>query len=441
MAIEPCYSYRINANEKLDSEMTSKEEHFESSYKVGEEAIRQLFSPPVGQFGEIVLRASESFATSGRKRLWVQIDEETFSIEIDMFEVKSIEDLESMVDIGQPPVATEPVFNGIFPIGPREIAAFGNTRWELGSFSVELTLNKDKYGFIGVKHTKEIVSGMRISGRFPVKLEKEELDGFRSRFRNSFCRAIFDARINGATVREDYESAGWNIDDERYQIRWSPDGPLKIFSDGVFVKEIPREKTGLGGDIMMTERLPLNREGNDIAFKTSDLESLEQRIGIELAKDPFGHVSRTDRWEAPERDSIVSIALRIMGDNLDPDEVTKCLGREADKRQFKGQVMGISNDGSQNVSQCGCWTINMMDLDLEEGLEEALLEMMENLSDDSSVWSGLTEEASIDLFVDIYMGGCNDCFSLSPKTMRKMGERGIRVMVDVVDRHTWEPAD
>ena len=65
----------------------------------------------------------------------------------------------------------------------------------------------------------------------------------------------------------------------------------------------------------------------------------------------------------------VKVTLRIFGEELDPDEISKMLRCEPTHQARKGDTVAADNKGHQRVSPFGIWGLNSMeseDVDLEE---------------------------------------------------------------------------
>ena len=113
-----------------------------------------------------------------------------------------------------------------------------------------------------------------------------------------------------------------------------------------------------------------------------------------------------------------------MGDELDPDEVSRLLGcepslayREGDEHRFK--------TGS-TIRKCGMWSLNAEDREPAD-LDAQITEIFDRVSDDPTIWAELSAAYTIDIFCGFFMKGTDEGLDVSPATMKILGDRGIRL--------------
>ena len=121
--------------------------------------------------------------------------------------------------------------------------------------------------------------------------------------------------------------------------------------------------------------------------------------------------------------------LRIFGDALDPAEVTRVLGVEPSTAERKGEAIA-GRSGHVRVAKTGRW-----DLRLDEcvpGDPDAQVQgLLARIRADIVVWRALASRFDIDLFCGWFMAGGNEGVELSPATLLALGERGIRLGIDL----------
>jgi ribosomal protein L19 len=126
--------------------------------------------------------------------------------------------------------------------------------------------------------------------------------------------------------------------------------------------------------------------------------------------------------------SKTAAALRISGDDLDPDEVTQLLGRKPDRAQRKGEFVQAAS--GEHTSRTGVWSVKAGsrtpgDLDLQIG------ELLAGTTDDLAVWRRLADRFRVDVFCGFFMRDANEGISVSPLTLKRLGERGIELGLDI----------
>lgn len=122
-------------------------------------------------------------------------------------------------------------------------------------------------------------------------------------------------------------------------------------------------------------------------------------------------------------------SLRIFGDDLIPEEVTNLLGCAPTNSYPKGFVQ-VMRSGRELVRKTGGWFLDASPAE-PENLDGQVTELLSQLTSDMSIWSGLAQRFTLDLFCGWFMGGSNEGVSVAPNTLRALGERGIELSLDI----------
>jgi hypothetical protein len=136
------------------------------------------------------------------------------------------------------------------------------------------------------------------------------------------------------------------------------------------------------------------------------------------------------------------ITFRVLGDDLDPDEITRLLRCDPHESERKGDPI-LRRDGTvARQAKTGSWRLG---LDRDETDEwdcaEAMMELVTRLPKEIDLWKDLTGRFAVDLFVALSMPARNKGFSLSPEVMAYLGNRGIEAGFDIYyDEKSAEPA-
>jgi len=121
--------------------------------------------------------------------------------------------------------------------------------------------------------------------------------------------------------------------------------------------------------------------------------------------------------------------LRISGDDLLPDEVSDLLGTRPTTSHAKGQELNLRS-GRSRITRHGIWQLSATDTEPED-LDSQVAEILGQLSGDLAVWHSLGKRFRIDLFCGWFLGGSNEGVEISPHTLLALGERGIRLGLDI----------
>ena len=120
--------------------------------------------------------------------------------------------------------------------------------------------------------------------------------------------------------------------------------------------------------------------------------------------------------------------LRLFGDDLVPEEITALLGAEPTRSTFRGQVNELTR--VPKVWRTGSWRLEAPDAE-PANPDGQIAEILDELTPDLEVWRSLAARFKIDLFCGWFMAKGNEGVSLSTDTLRALGERGIRLEIDL----------
>ena len=122
-------------------------------------------------------------------------------------------------------------------------------------------------------------------------------------------------------------------------------------------------------------------------------------------------------------------SLRIFGDDLQPEEISRLLGCAPTKAWPKGHVQ-ISKSGREFVKKAGGWLLHASETE-PENLDGQVSELLAKLTSNLGIWVELAQRFEIDLFCGWFMESSNEGVSVSIATMRALGERGIELSLDI----------
>lgn len=122
-------------------------------------------------------------------------------------------------------------------------------------------------------------------------------------------------------------------------------------------------------------------------------------------------------------------SLRIMGDELVPEEISRLLNAVPTSAYAKGQKLpsGVATRRS------GMWRLSAKETEPED-LDNQVSELLSHVTSDLSVWGDITTRFRVDLFCGWFLGSGNEGVEISPKTMLALGQRGIMLSLDIYER-------
>src|SRR5690348_13727958 len=108
---------------------------------------------------------------------------------------------------------------------------------------------------------------------------------------------------------------------------------------------------------------------------------------------------------APVRRSVAT--LRVVGDALQPAQITKALGHAPTSSHTKGEVLVGKNTGISRVAKFGMWRLEATERE-PANLDEQIAELLAKLTSDLDVWRSITSVYTTDLFCGLFMDQANE---------------------------------
>jgi hypothetical protein len=123
--------------------------------------------------------------------------------------------------------------------------------------------------------------------------------------------------------------------------------------------------------------------------------------------------------------SKTAASLRLFGDDLNPDEVTRLLGKEPDVAERKGDIRP-----SGSTVRRGRWSVKV-GRRAPGDLDGQIAELLAGTTEDLAVWQRLTSVYAANVFCGLFLEQENEGVDVSPQTLRMLGERGVKLQLDI----------
>lgn len=131
----------------------------------------------------------------------------------------------------------------------------------------------------------------------------------------------------------------------------------------------------------------------------------------------------------------VRVSVRVVGDDLDPDEVTRLLGVEPTFAARKGErVTRRTRTGTERarVQSVGVWSHALTPHSSPDWeLGAALDELLSRFPEDPGLWALLRARYSVDVFCGLFLGSDNQGADLRPETLGAVARRGLTLSLDI----------
>lgn len=128
--------------------------------------------------------------------------------------------------------------------------------------------------------------------------------------------------------------------------------------------------------------------------------------------------------------NLIRASLRIWGHDLDPDEITRLLGKEPHAVQWRGHPMRLPSGAEGRILSFSSWALRS-DESSSGDLDVQVAQILDRTTDDLTVWRRIASAHRMDLFCGFFLQSHNEGLSLSPGTLRDLGEREITLSLDI----------
>ena len=123
-------------------------------------------------------------------------------------------------------------------------------------------------------------------------------------------------------------------------------------------------------------------------------------------------------------------ALRVSGDELDPEEITRALGCMPTASQRKGEVRIGKYTQASVIARIGQWRLDATPTEPAD-LTAQVGELVGKLTSDLTVWKTISAKYRIDLYCGWFMKGGNEGVKMPPETIKSLSSRFIALDVDI----------
>lgn len=137
--------------------------------------------------------------------------------------------------------------------------------------------------------------------------------------------------------------------------------------------------------------------------------------------------------------SRTAASLRIMGPDLDPDEITRLLGKTPERAEKRGQVIR-GKSGHERTARQGTWGVRA-EPSSPGDLDAQIAALLAGTTDDLTVWQKVVSAFRADVFCGLFLEGSNEGLEISPATMKMLGDRGLKLGLDIYGGDNGDDSD
>lgn len=110
-------------------------------------------------------------------------------------------------------------------------------------------------------------------------------------------------------------------------------------------------------------------------------------------------------------------------------EISRCLGRLPTVGVKKGGIW-LTSDGAEKAAHKGSWRVTV-ERRRPGDLDGQAAELFAPLKSDLVVWNDLSRRFKADVFCGLFLNELNESISLSHKTLKESGWRGLSLGMDI----------
>ena len=135
-----------------------------------------------------------------------------------------------------------------------------------------------------------------------------------------------------------------------------------------------------------------------------------------------------DAWTIGGDVDRVTVSLRIVAPDLDPEAITRRLGIAPTLAACRGDDRP-SKSGSVK-QRVGIWSVGFPNSQ-EWVVADAISTLLDRLPADVAVWREIAASATIDVFCGLHLDDWNRGLDLPPDLLARLGERRIALTFDI----------
>ena len=131
----------------------------------------------------------------------------------------------------------------------------------------------------------------------------------------------------------------------------------------------------------------------------------------------------------------LDIELRVTGDDLDPERITRMLGVNPTLAARRGEEVDLG--GVPVPQRTGVWSYSLP-ASPEWELGDAIDTLLERLPHDPALWESLAGWASVAVICGLYIHDVDRVADLAPDTLARLAERRLALSLEI---HAAVPGD
>lgn len=235
------------------------------SFSVAPSIIQHLISAQAGSCGKAVAECVMNSIDAGASTIGITLTRTRMIIEDDGCGFATRDAILKTFEVfGFDHTGMERTY-GQFGLGRGQMWNFCSTVWRTRTYSMDVDIRVRGLDYVLTEDLPD-VPGLRIDGTFYTALTAVEESSLIAEVEELCKYCAVPVSINGRVISRDPAAEKWTTETESAYLRVSNAWGLKVYNQGIFVREVPSYDCGVGG-VLSTKRgysLELNMARNDI---------------------------------------------------------------------------------------------------------------------------------------------------------------------------------
>ncbi|RVU12492.1 DUF4279 domain-containing protein [Methylobacterium oryzihabitans] len=131
--------------------------------------------------------------------------------------------------------------------------------------------------------------------------------------------------------------------------------------------------------------------------------------------------------------------LRMLGNDLDPDEITRLLGTAPTGAARRGEQI-LSSLKRIHIAQTGRWALRVRELS-PGNLDAQIREILARTTGDLAIWRGLSRRFECRVVCGLFLRTGNEGAAIAPDLLAMLGERRLHLDLDLYAANSPEDPD
>lgn len=157
-----------------------------------------------------------------------------------------------------------------------------------------------------------------------------------------------------------------------------------------------------------------------------------------MPTDPDSNEEQSELIQVGGQVDESTATLRILGDDLDPDEITELLNFPPTVARRKGDVRVGKRTKKEYKARTGQWHVESPRGNGD--LDQHIRWIIDALSTDQEIWDSIKARYDLDLFCGLFLEDWNRGTGITAELMSELGRRGIDLSLDIYS-HTPDDDD